>query len=175
MCKINRRQIMQSIKAEQIQKSCFSLIGKDWMLITAKDGEGKVNTMTASWGGMGVLWGKQVAFVFIRPQRYTKQFVDASHELSLSFFDGDYRRELTYLGKVSGRDCDKIKECNFDVAYEAGVPYIAQASLVITGKVLYAQNLEQDCFIDKQAVSQWYQAGDFHTMYVVGIDDVLTK
>ena len=145
------------------------------MLITRKNGYEKVNTMTASWVGMGVLRNKQVAFVFIRPQRYTKQFVDASHELSLSFFDGDYRRELTYLGKVSGRDCDKIKECNFDVAYEAGVPYIAQASLVITGKVLYAQNLEQDCFIDKQAVSQWYPAGDFHTMYVVGIDDVLTK
>ncbi|MGN0771925.1 MAG: flavin reductase [Christensenellales bacterium] len=166
---------MKHIKAEDIQKSCFSLIGKDWMLITAQDGKGKVNTMTASWGGMGVLWGRQVAFVFIRPQRYTKQFVDASHSLSLSFFDGDYRKELAYLGKVSGRDCDKIKECNFDVAYDGDVPYISQASLVVSGKVLYAQTLSSDCFFDDKAIEQWYPAKDFHTMYVVGIDSVLIK
>ena len=69
--------IFKEIKPEELDKSPFQLIGKDWMLITAEK-DNKINTMTASWGGFGVLWGKNVAFYFIRPQRYTKEFVDNS-------------------------------------------------------------------------------------------------
>ena len=61
----------------------FQRIGQDWMLISAKK-EGKVNTMTASWGMMGVFWGKNVVTVGIRPQRFTKEFVDAGHFLMVS-------------------------------------------------------------------------------------------
>ena len=80
----------------------FEKIGSQWMLISAEK-DGKVNTMTASWGGVGVLWGKNVVTVYIRPQRYTKEFVDANDTFTLSFFDGNYMKELGYLGKVSGR------------------------------------------------------------------------
>ena len=56
-------------KNDMLKESVFSLIGDRWMLVAATDKSGKTNAMTASWGGMGVLWGKKVAFVFIRPQR----------------------------------------------------------------------------------------------------------
>ena len=70
---------------EEIQGNVFSMIGSDWMLVTAGDNE-KYNTMTASWGGMGVLWGKPAAFVFIRPQRYTYTFLEKTDRFTLSFF-----------------------------------------------------------------------------------------
>ena len=73
---------MTEITCEALNENAFQMIGKDWLLLTAKK-DGKVNTMTASWGGVGVMWGKQVAFLFIRPQRYTKEFVDAAAEMSI--------------------------------------------------------------------------------------------
>jgi len=83
-----------NIEPEKLHADCFTMIGKEWMLITAEK-DGKVNTMTASWGGMGILWNKKVAFIFIRPQRYTKEFVDATSHLSLTFFDESYRKQLS--------------------------------------------------------------------------------
>ena len=78
------------INPEQIGKTPFELIGKDWMLITAQNGE-KTNTMTASWGGFGVMWNKNVAYIVLRPQRYTKEFIDNSETFSLTFFDEKYK------------------------------------------------------------------------------------
>ena len=92
---------MKEITCEALNENAFQMIGKDWLLLTAKK-DGKVNTMTASWGGVGVMWGKQVAFLFIRPQRYTKEFVDATAEMSISVLPEVYRKELNYFGTVSG-------------------------------------------------------------------------
>ena len=95
----------KEIKPEELQKNPFQMIGKEWLLVTAEK-DGKANTMTASWGGVGVMWGRNVAFIVIRPQRYTKEFIDASDKLSLSVLDEEYRKTLSYLGSVSGRDED---------------------------------------------------------------------
>ena len=81
------------IKAEELKDNPFDLIGKQWMLITAGNEE-KCNTMTASWGAMGVMWGKNAVTVYIRPQRYTKEFVDAEDMYTLSFFKEEYRKAL---------------------------------------------------------------------------------
>ena len=51
---------MKEIKPEELQKNPFQMIGKEWLLVTAEK-EGKANTMTASWGGVGIMWGKPVA------------------------------------------------------------------------------------------------------------------
>ena len=67
----------EKIELSDLHAEPFSMIGRQWMLVSAEK-EGRVNTMTASWGGMGVMWGKDVAFVFLRPQRFTKEFVDAA-------------------------------------------------------------------------------------------------
>ena len=73
-----------------IEKNVFRMIGDEWALVTAKK-DGQVNTMTVSWGGMGVLWGKEVATIYIRPQRYTKEFIDAGEMVTMSFFGGAYK------------------------------------------------------------------------------------
>ena len=131
---------MNTITPEQLQRSVFTMIGKEWLLITAKKGN-QVNTMTASWGGMGILWNKQVAFIFIRPQRYTKEFVDASDTLSLSFYDESYRKQLSYLGTVSGRDEDKIKKANLHITFDEDTPYFEEANTILIGRKLFTQQL----------------------------------
>ena len=85
------------------KEDAFKLIGGDWMLVCAGK-KGRFNMMTASWGGIGWLWNRPVAFVFIRPERYTHEFVEAEERLSLSFFTEAWRDALKFCGSKSGRD-----------------------------------------------------------------------
>lgn len=165
---------MKSIKPEELQKNTFSMIGKEWLLVTAEK-EGKANTMTASWGGLGVMWGKNVAFIVLRPQRYTKEFVDAAETFSLSVLDGEYRKTLNYLGTVSGRDEDKIGKAGLTVEHEEGTPYFAEANTVLICRKLYAQPYDPSCFLDESCDARWYPEKDYHTMYIAEIERVLVR
>ena len=97
----------QPYPIDLMEMNPFTKIGKEWMLITAGD-EKKANTMTASWGGVGVLWGKNVVYIFVRDTRYTKEFIDNGETFSLTFLDESNKGALKYLGAVSGRDENKI-------------------------------------------------------------------
>ncbi|MBQ3061278.1 MAG: flavin reductase [Lachnospiraceae bacterium] len=168
-----------NITPTDITENSFKLIGNDWMLITAngkdKAGNEKVNTMTASWGGTGIMWGTPVAFVVIRESRYTKEFVDNSDSFSLTFFDESYRAKLGYLGKVSGRDEDKIKESGLTVATVNDTPYFEEAKLVLRCEKLYCAPMNKEGFLDSSILNKWYEGGDYHTLYVAKITNVLSR
>lgn len=151
-------------------ENSFKLMGKDWTLIMAKVGE-KINTMTASWGGFGHLWNKDVAFIYIRPQRYTHEFVEKSDFFTLSFFDEEHRQKLTYLGRHSGRDGDKIAESGLTPLYERETAYFSEAKLVLVCKKIYRQELNPDGFIDEK-IDEFYKK-DYHTMYIGEIIEVI--
>lgn len=160
------------ISAEQFRKNPFQLIGKDWMLITAGNEE-KVNTMTASWGGLGVMYGKNVAYVVIRPQRYTKEFVDREDTFSLSFFDNDYRKTLNYLGTVSGRNEEKITKSGLSLVRYKDTPYFDEANHVLICKKLFRQPLSTEGIVEERLENTWYRNGDNHTLYIAEITDIL--
>ncbi len=164
----------QELKPEDLQKNPFTMIGKEWLLVTA-EADGKANTMTASWGGVGVMWGKNVAFVVIRPQRYTKEFIDQSETFSLSVLDESYRKTYNYLGTVSGRDEDKITKSGLTLAHDGATPYFEEANTVLVCKKLYAQEYTENSFLAKDLVERWYPGSDYHTMYIVEIEKVLVK
>ena len=130
------------VAPEDFDQSVFRLIGKEWMLVTAKNQEGKVNTMTASWGGFGVMWGKNVAVTVLRPQRYTKEFIDQSESFTLSFYDDTFKKDLSYLGSVSGRDEDKIAKTRLTPTDANGIPFFEEAKIVLICKKLYSQPME---------------------------------
>ncbi|MDF2884635.1 MAG: flavin reductase [Clostridiaceae bacterium] len=136
----------EEIKPEELNKSPFQLIGKDWMLIAAQK-DSKVNAMTASWGGFGVIWGKNVVYIVLRPQRYTKEFVDSSDTFSISFLGNDYKKQLSYLGSVSGRDEDKIVNSKLTVSHMDDTPYFEEGKTVLICKKLYAQEFKPECFV----------------------------
>ena len=162
------------ITPNEITESPFKLIGKDWALVTAGS-ESKFNTMTVSWGGVGIMWGKPVAFTFIRPQRYTIEFIEKEDCFTMSFFDEKYKDALTFCGSKSGRDYDKPKETGLTPAFtEDGIPYFEEARLVLVCKKMYAQDLNAESVIDKENVEKWYK-DDFHKMFVSEIKKVLVK
>lgn len=151
----------------------FEQIGKEWMLITAGD-QKKFNTMTASWGGVGVLWNKNVATVYIRPQRYTKEFIDAGDTFSLTFFGEGYREALTLCGRKSGRDCNKVEEAGLTPVFDYAAPTFQEGKLVFICKKLYAQEMTPDCFLFDE-IENNYPNKDYHTMYIGEILEVYQK
>lgn len=160
---------LKEIDIKTLQKNPFAMIGDEWMLITAEK-DGKINTMTASWGGVGIMWGKTVATAYIRPQRYTKEFVDAGDLFTLTFFGGAHKKDMGYLGSVSGlQEPDKIEKTNLHPAMIDGQPTFEEASLVLVCRKMYVQEMKPECFVSDEEIEKWYPNRDFHVMYMAEI------
>ena len=163
-----------AIDPKELKDNVFSLIGDQWMLVTAGTAE-KCNTMTASWGGLGVIWGAPAATCYIRPQRYTKEFLDREEYFTLSFFDEKYRKALSLCGSRSGRDVDKVKECGFTVkTASCGAPYFEEARLVLVCRKRFVQEMDP-ARIPEEIREKWYPARDFHTLYIGEIVEALRE
>ena len=170
---------MNIIKPEEFCPKVFSAIGKDWMLVSACDEkrtDKTIGTLTASWGGMGVLWNKNVFFCFVRPQRFTKEFIDASDKITLSFFDPTrYRAALQFCGTHSGRDCDKVEKSGLHAEIRDGAVFFDEAYRTVVGRKLFAQPLCEEAFVLPEIVKDCYPNKDFHTMYVGEILEIIEK
>ena len=163
--------IFKKILPEDINKDIFTLMDKEWTLITAGNKD-SFNTMTASWGGMGILWNKKVCFIVVRPTRYTYDFIEKHENFTLSFFNSDYRRALQICGTKSGREGDKVKESGLTPYHDKNdFTYFNEAKLVIKCKKIYYQDLEPGNFLVPE-IEQNYPEKDYHRMYVGEIVEV---
>jgi flavin reductase (DIM6/NTAB) family NADH-FMN oxidoreductase RutF len=160
-------------KPELLADNPFKLIGADWMLITAGTPQ-SFNTMTASWGGLGVLWERKVCYIFIRPTRYTFEFVEKSPDFTLSFFEEQHRKALQFCGTHSGRDTDKIKGTGLTAVKDGGYVYFSEARLALLCRKLYHQDISPDRFLDPK-IDGLYPKKDYHRMYVGEIVKCLVK
>lgn len=158
--------LFKEIPVTELQDNVVQLIGEDWMLVTAGSID-SCNTMTASWGGIGHLWNMPVAFIFIRPQRFTYQFTEKEDYFTLTFFEEKDRNILNFCGSNSGKFVNKIKETGLTpLQTENGNVYFKQARLVIECQKVYADFLNYEGFIDKTIPETVYPKNDFHKMYV---------
>ncbi len=164
---------MKIISAFEINDNLINTIGKDWMLVTAGNRE-KFNTMTVSWGGTGILWNKPVAFTFIRPQRYTFDFIENNQYFTMSAYGDEFRNALKLCGTKSGRDIDKAKETGLIPVFTEEAPYFEQARLVLVCRKMYAQDLNEQSIIDSSILNS-YNGNDYHRMYVSEIVRVLVN
>jgi flavin reductase (DIM6/NTAB) family NADH-FMN oxidoreductase RutF len=163
----------KEIQPEMLTDNPFKLIGSDWMLITAGTPE-SFNTMTASWGGLGILWERKVATCFIRPTRYTFEFAERSPYFTLSFFEEQYRKSLTYFGTHSGRNTDKVKGAGLTPVKEKAFIYYEEARLVLICRKLYYQDIVPERFLDPK-IESMYPQKDYHRMYIGEIEKCLVR
>lgn len=163
---------LKQVQIEELQFNPFTMINKEWMLLTAGD-ESAHNTMTVSWGSLGELWGHYVSTVHVRPQRYTKEFIERFTCYSLCVFDETYRSALNYCGSKSGRDYDKAEACGLTANFSLEAPYYEEAKLVLVCRKLYKQDMTEASFLDPSLVSSCYPEKDFHTNYIGEILHVL--
>lgn len=156
---------MKQMDVRSLTLSPFIKIGEEWMLVTAGTPE-QHNTMTASWGGVGFLWGVPTATIYIRPQRYTREFIEREELFTLSFFDSSYQSALSFCGSHSGRDCDKAAETGLTPISLNGTTSFSEASLVLVCRKKYRQDMTDEAFLDSQILTKWYPEKDLHTMYI---------
>ena len=133
---------MKKIDISSLPFNPFEKIGKEWMLVTSGDTD-NFNTMTASWGFMGVMWGQNSAVTVIRHSRYTYEFMESNELFTISFFDKSYRKALNICGTVSGRDTDKVKQAGLTPTETDGTVSFKEASMVLVCKKMFSQDMDR--------------------------------
>lgn len=170
---------MKEISVTELQMNPMTMIAKEWMLVTAGNQERGYNTMTASWGHLGSIWGHggglPTAVVYLRPQRYTKEFVDREELFTITVFPEEYKKALGYLGSHSGRDGDKVAAAGLTPVFEGEFTTFAEAKLTLVCRKLYRGMIEADGFIDKSIVAEHYPNSDFHDFYIGQIVKAFVK
>ena len=159
-----------------VNELCFSpveAIGEDWGILTGVSDKG-FNSMTVSWGSVGVLWSKPVVFAFVRPQRHTYGFMEREKYYTLSFLGTQFRHAMQICGSVSGRDTDKVAEAGLTPRFDAPAPYFDEAQLVLVCRKLYTSDLNPENFLDS-TIETHYKGEDYHRMYLGEIVKVLKK
>ena len=155
---------LKEVDVKSLGINPFTAIGDDWMLVTAGDAASH-NTMTASWGGLGVLWGAPVATCYIRQSRYTKEFVDNSEYYTLTFLQDGHLDALGLMGSKSGRDMDKMHESGLTPVFVEGQPTFEEAELVLICRKRGVTDIAPDDMA-QEVQDKWYGDHDYHTMYI---------
>ena len=169
---------MKEITVQDFNDNFFSKISKEWMIVSAGEAD-SYNMMTASWGGIGWLWNKPVAFVFIRPERHTFGLTEKLDRMTLSFLGNSEtaRQIYKYCGSKSGKTADKMHESGLTLkCVEQGALVYDQAQLTLACRKLYADDIRPEAVLDESITSQWYgEHGGWHKMYVVEIEHIFMK
>lgn len=167
---------MKKVDLSLLNENFIERISKEWMLVTAGQ-KSAFNTMTANWGGLGFLWNKPVVFVFIRPERYTYEFIEKNEYFTLSFLGEENKNIHKICGSKSGREIDKVKETGLcPIQTDLGNITFEQARLALECKKLYADWVDETHFIDKDIFPKWYTTkGNPHKMYVAEIVNAWIK
>ena len=170
---------MREISYKELMLNPMSMIADTWLLVTAGNEKDGYNTMTASWGHLGSIWGHNsglpTAIVYIRPQRYTKQFIDREEFFTISVMGDEYKKQLAYLGSHSGKDEDKLAAVGFRPMFTDGTVALEGARLVLVCRKLYRAPVREEYFIDRSIIEEHYPEHDFHDMYIGEITRVLVK
>lgn len=152
-------------KYNEYIKKAADILPKGAFLTTAN--KEKTNTMTIGWGTFGYQWGMATVEVMVRQSRFTKEILDDTMEFTLSFpTDASAAKALGYCGRNSGRDCDKIKDCDLMLipAKKISTPVISCKSIVFECKVVLKTEMTAD-LASPEIIDKWYKNGDLHTMY----------
>ena len=164
----------QPFPMDLLEINPFTKFSKEWALLSAGTKQ-HANTMTIGWGGVGVIWGKNVAYLLVRESRYTKELIDAGDFFSVAFLNEEYKDALKYCGSHSGREGDKFAASGLTLATKHSIPYPDEANLVLLCQKMAAVPLTEDTFLMPGIKEKWYKDEDYHTLYIGEIIEVLGR
>jgi flavin reductase (DIM6/NTAB) family NADH-FMN oxidoreductase RutF len=148
----------------ELKTDIFGLFDKKWALLTAGK-EDAFNTMTISWGGLGTLWRKPVATVYVRTSRYTHDFMDENEYFTVSFFPEEYKKTLSILGSRSGREMDKMKDSGLTPVKAGASVSFGEAEMTLVCRKLFRQKLEES-EMPEEIAKEMYEGQASHDMYI---------
>ena len=155
----------------EFKMDAFSQFDQKWALLCAGSME-HYNAMTISWGGLGTLWSKPVATVYVKPIRYTYQFMEESDYFTISFYPEEYRSALSLMGSKSGRDCDKAVEAGLTPKEVSGTVTFEEAEVTLLCKKIYFQDLNTEN-MPRDVIRNYYETEEPHRMYIGEVVEIL--
>ena len=151
----------------------FDLFNKKWALVTAGSIDNH-NSMTISWGEMGTLWGKPVVTVYIKPCRYTHEFMEKNEYFVVSFFKEEYKKSLGIMGSKSGRDSDKDALSGLTPIEYKGLTIYKEAETILICKKIYQNDLEINRIPEEERECHYKEQAP-HTMYIGEVVEITSK
>lgn len=165
--------MLKEVEFTQVKDNIVDLLKNRWGLVTAGDSD-SFNMMTVSWGAVGELWGKDMATVYIRPQRYTEEFMNTHDYFTLSFYKSEDKKRIHGVcGSKSGRDVDKAKACALTPCFDEKAPYFDEAEIVLVCRKAAKSRFRPEEFTDTSIIKECYPENDFHFIYYGVIEKVL--
>ena len=152
-------------------ENMYELFNKGWALVTA-GGIDDFNTMTVSWGSLGTLWNRSIVTVYIKPCRYTHEFMEKYDRFTVSFFDPRYRKDLSLLGSKSGREGDKLALTGLDPVAVGSCVSFSQAKATIVCHKIYQADFDP-AGIPADVMDRYYTSEAPHTMYIGEVEMIL--
>jgi flavin reductase (DIM6/NTAB) family NADH-FMN oxidoreductase RutF len=156
---------MKDINAAALRLNVTDIWSRTWFLLTSGNGE-HFNAMTIGWGSMGVMWNKPFVQVVVRPTRHTLTYLDTYSTFTVCAFPKAYRKALTMLGTISGRDTDKIGQSGLTIipSKKVDAPSYREADLILECRKMYWQDMAPEQFLDDDIMKS-YPERDFHRIY----------
>ncbi len=155
------------ISFQELKLKSFSIFDDQWFLLTCGDLQNRhFNSMTISWGSIGIMWNKPFIQVVVRPTRYTHGFMQQYPDFTVCAFPEIQRKALALLGAKSGRDGDKIAEAKITPAKGSmiGSPVFEEANLIFECRKIYSDVFRPQQFLDP-ALESVYTKNDYHSIY----------
>lgn len=156
---------------EKFDIDVLNVFNNDWALVTAGEID-NYNTMTIGWGGLGTIWNKPVATVYIRPNRYTYKFMEENDYFTVSFYDEKYKRALGILGSKSGKDCDKVALAGFNEKSVGNSVTFEEAEVTLLCKKIYYQDMDS-AQIPEDVKERFYANEPVHRLYIGEVIDIV--
>ena len=145
----------------------FYTIDQNWALLTAGTPD-KFNTMTISWGGFGTIWNKPIVTIYVKPTRYTYEFIEENEYFTISFYDDQFKGDLGILGSISGRNTNKILKTKLTPEFLEKSVSFKEANLTIICKKIYFQ-------IEQSEIDRFYKKEPIHRMYFGEVIDIIDR
>ncbi len=156
---------LQAVDPKEFAPSLLPAFGRENALLAAGDKSG-CNAMTIGWCQAGRLWNLPVCTVYVRPERYTYQFMEKNAMFTVSVLPESAREAMAVFGTKSGRDLDKIKACGLTVRYGAGdAPFFEEAEKVLVCRTLFVQDMAPECVRDDRILAYYGAKGGWHRIY----------
>ncbi len=155
----------------KFETEIFSQFNDRWALDCAGTAE-KHNAMTISWGGMGTLWGKPVVTVYVKPCRYTYQFMNDNEYFTVNFFPEEYRKALTVMGSLSGKYTDKETEAGLKVKDLGEAVTFEEATVTMVCRKIYWQDLDP-ANMPAEVVKKQYVTEAPHRMFIGEVVEII--
>jgi flavin reductase (DIM6/NTAB) family NADH-FMN oxidoreductase RutF len=136
------------------------------VLLVSQGKQGPPNAMAIGWGQVGIIWGKPIFTVLVRPSRYTYKLIEEAGDFTVNTIPPQLKDLVQYCGTTSGRNHDKFREKGLTAIPSSKIktPLIKECIFHYECKIIYKNDLIPSA-LETSVILGFYPKSDFHRVY----------